>query len=180
MDARGWCSLHYGRWRHNGDPLVCHNLRGIPFEERFWMRVDQSDPDGCWEWQGGRSNRGGYGLVGVGKAKNAKAHRIAYELANGPFDSDLFVCHRCDNPPCCRPDHLFLGTNADNAADRERKGRNRPGPAVAASAQVRRQRPTCKHGHPWTDENTRINRDGGRACRACARENSRRYRSRRS
>lgn len=88
----------------------------------FWNWVDRSSPDGCWPWT--RSTFGGYGNLRMGKGK-ILAHRHAYQLTYGPIPSGMDVCHRCDNPPCCRPDHLFLGTHAENMADMVAKGRAR-------------------------------------------------------
>lgn len=78
----------------------------------------------CWTW-GGSLNRAGYGVVRLGGSggKASLAHRLAWSLTNGPIPAGLHVLHHCDNPGCVRPDHLFLGTNADNIADRMRKGR---------------------------------------------------------
>lgn len=79
--------------------------------------------NGCWEWQGSRC-KSGYGHVSyLGKIK--RTHRIYYELLNGKIPDKLFVCHKCDNPPCLNPDHLFLGTNQDNMLDALKKGRLR-------------------------------------------------------
>lgn len=77
--------------------------------------------DGCWEWSHSRNSEG-YGNIWVDK-KCKKAHRVSYELHFGPIPEGLLVCHHCDNPPCCNPDHLFLGTDADNTQDKVNKGR---------------------------------------------------------
>jgi len=96
--------------------------------ERFWMKVDKQSSNifyngtRCWEWTARLSERGGYGEIKWG-TKTGKAHRIAYELVFGEVPESLFVCHGCDNPSCCNPDHLFAGTHQDNMDDMNRKGR---------------------------------------------------------
>lgn len=87
--------------------------------ERFWARVLKGD--GCWIWQG-PINKSGYGAHGKGARL---AHRISWEMSTGQDPGSLFVCHRCDSPPCVRPDHLFLGTHLDNMRDMDAKGRRR-------------------------------------------------------
>lgn len=90
-------------------------------EERFWAKVDRRGPDECWEWRAGK-NRTGYGLFGVDKGSKL-SHRIALRFSGVDVPDGMFVCHRCDNPPCCNPAHLFLGTQFDNMRDCSAKGR---------------------------------------------------------
>ncbi len=117
-DHRGWCARHYRRWQRSGDPT---GLKSLPVEERFWSKVDRSDPDGCWPWKRGRFSQG-YGAFYL-NGRQHKAHRIAWTFTNGPIPDGVLVRHHCDNPPCCRPDHLLLGAHVDNTADMDTRGR---------------------------------------------------------
>lgn len=106
----------------------CYLLRkSPPPEEFFWSKIKKTDT--CWIWQG-RVDRNGYGKFHVGSI--FLAHRYSYQLHNGPLAPGMFVCHKCDNPPCCNPDHLFLGTAADNIKDAAAKGRMARGERNAA------------------------------------------------
>lgn len=89
-------------------------------KERFETGFTKTD--GCWVWQKSLTKKG-YGRFWNG-TKAVKAHRASYELYVGKIPPTLFVCHKCDNPKCVRPDHLFLGTNRDNMIDMIQKGRN--------------------------------------------------------
>lgn len=112
----------------------------IPLEERFWKRVKRSD--GCWEWTGERT-QWGYGTLrlyfkqddGTERKPHMGAHRLSWAIAHGD-PGELCVLHRCDNPPCVRPDHLFLGTDGDNIRDCVKKGRfDRTAAALAISGE---------------------------------------------
>jgi hypothetical protein len=97
--------------------------------EHFWSRVRTGQPDECWEWQGSRGSHG-HGVLGYHGKRHIIASRLAYELTFGTIPSGLFICHRCDNPPCCNPAHLYAGTQAENMADRVRRGRWKGGSPV--------------------------------------------------
>jgi hypothetical protein len=91
----------------------------------FESRLQANISTGCLEWTGSR-DRQGYGTVRTG-GKDYKAHRVAYERACGTIPPGVFVCHKCDNPPCCNPDHLFLGDAKTNSEDAKNKMRHARG-----------------------------------------------------
>ena len=91
----------------------------------------------CVEWTGHR-DRQGYGQTYFG-GRSWRAHRLAWTEANGPIPSGMFICHHCDNPPCINVDHLFLGTNVENSADRDAKGRNKPRIGEKNQAKITRE-----------------------------------------
>lgn len=139
-----------GAWRHNYTrPTVA---------DRFWANVDKSGD--CWTWTAGRYPTG-YGMFGVNRVPRG-AHRVSWELTHGPIPAGLEVCHSCDNPPCVRPSHLWLGTHRQNIEDAGRKGR---------MGTVNRAKVTCKRGHPLAGDNL-YQRNGRRHCRTCRQINA--------
>jgi hypothetical protein len=98
----------------------------------FWMKVDIRHPDECWPWTA-CTNKLGYGLFRYGNRKQHLSHRLALKFSGVDLPDDKCACHKCDNPSCCNPFHLFVGTNADNAADRHKKGRTKIPPRPLGS-----------------------------------------------
>jgi hypothetical protein len=163
--ARCWIcqeamKLRDGRsWRRRYCSTACKNTaernRYQPKEkkpratlaERLWSHCERQ-PNGCLEWQRYCHPTRGYGQIGRGTREQGlvETHRAAWEVTHGPIPDGLFVLHRCDNPPCCDPEHLFLGTDADNTADKVAKGRQARGLALphtklsdAQVAEIRRR-----------------------------------------
>ena len=129
--TRGWCGAHYRRWQRHGDPMKGGPLRPPPLVPRgVKPTVDDLAKRSvrvgdCLVWTG-VTQRFGYGRVGH-RGRLLFVHRLAWEDANGPIPNGLCVLHRCDNPACFNPNHLFLGTLADNNRDRDEKGRSAKG-----------------------------------------------------
>jgi hypothetical protein len=97
-------------------------------EERFWEKVDKNGPGGCWVWTRSKSKKGYGQLSGPHRGhKPFQTHRLSWEMHKGPIPAGLMVCHKCDNPACVRPSHLFIGTAKQNTQDMVNKGRVRRG-----------------------------------------------------
>ena len=121
--AKGFCKAHYNQQYRTGGQTTAETRpprlsEGSP--EAFWSRVDRSGSD-CWPWRG-YICKAGYGTV-KWRGQMSRAHRVAYELAVGPIPDQALIRHGCDNPPCCNPAHLALGSPLDNMADKMGRGR---------------------------------------------------------
>jgi len=121
-----WCGTtltakqrRYCSTTHRNRAIVANRTGPGPVEPRFWRRVNKTPT--CWLWTGAFYTTG-YGVMRVA-GRNVRAHRVSWELEHGPIPDGLQVLHRCDVRACVRPDHLSLGTHADNVADRDNKGR---------------------------------------------------------
>lgn len=92
-------------------------------ERRYWPKVARGSEEACWPWLAKARHPYGYGRMTAGRGVQLKAHQIGWALANGPIPEGMSILHRCDNPGCCNPAHLFLGDQAANVDDAKQKGR---------------------------------------------------------
>lgn len=158
--AFGLCEKHYKRMRKYGDPNGGLQNHG-DLAERFWRKVKKTDY--CWEWIGGKSSKG-YGVIQEGGAgsKSLAAHRLSFELSNGPIPAGLNILHSCDNPRCVNPDHLRAGPQSDNIAEAYEKKR-KVSPFAKVENRYQGPRPSLPGA---ANPNSRLTDDDIRAIRA--------------
>lgn len=170
---RGMCRMHYGRWVHK----TPKDQRGPSprFDRDFWDFVDKSGE--CWVWTGA-TNPSGYGLWSDlrNTGERGLAHRISLARVSPPESKRLLACHRCNNPPCVNPAHMYWGTPLDNSRDVAASG----GPYNKGL-----EREFCMRGHALKGDNLKITGSlKRRRCRTCenarAREKMRRLRARKA
>lgn len=150
--TRGMCAKDYRYWLDH----TPRERRGLPprASRKFDDFVARGPGTRCWVWAG-PVDRGGYGRWG-----KKLAHRVAFARANGFIPEGASVLHRCDNPPCVNPKHLYAGTASDNMNDALARGRHPGNPRL-------RLRARCPRGHEFAGSNLIVRKDGSRICRAC-------------
>jgi len=154
IHAKGFCRMHYQRFLRYGTTKPKEKLTLYA----KLLANYEVDENGCWLFLG--ANTTGYPSIG-GNGRTWLGHRISYEENCGPIPKGLLVLHKCDVRRCFNPNHLFLGTHQDNTDDMIRKGRGNGG--------IREKEKThCKHGHPFSGSNLRVNKNGSRTCITCA------------
>jgi len=129
---------------HFDEPITQRERDALTHDEQFWLHVAGDPVSGCWLWMGTMSRSYGRWYF---DGKNERAHRSAYRIAIGSIPDGEAVCHRCDNPICVHPAHLFAGTVGDNNRDRAAKGRSASGDR--SGPRLHRERMPRGENHHW-------------------------------
>lgn len=137
----------------------CKNIYNRPIKDRILEKTKKTKS--CWLWQG-HKNTNGYGSIWHNK-KTRLVHRLFWATFKGPIPEGTCLLHKCDNPPCINPKHLFLGTLSDNSKDRDQKKRGKDS-----------RKTHCVRGHEFSTENTRLS-GNRRKCIECMRARSKRW-----
>ena len=126
-------------------------------QQRIKVNSKLIPESGCWLWSKACEKKNGYGVISV-KNKQERAHRTSFVAYIGPIPNGMLVCHHCDTPACVNPNHLFIGTFKDNNQDSILKKRHR-----------NNRKTHCLKGHPFSEKNTIVTKQGERNCRMCKR-----------
>lgn len=158
--GRGYCRPHYMRWYKTGDPIPPPKPSDV---ERFLARTKADPSTGCLLWTGPVNKRTGRGQTWF-RGKNRYVHVISYLINHGELPLGLQVNHHCDVMICVNGDHVYAGTQADNMADMDARGRR---------ANQNSRKTHCVNDHEFSADNTFIKTDGSRMCRECHRQRTR-------
>jgi len=130
LPNRTWCAI-----KQEAKKLGLLYVNSLRDEQRFWTYVGDKQEDNCWNWIG-IYDRDGYGHIKINR-KQVIAHRFSWVLKNGEIPKNMYVLHRCDNPKCVNPSHLFLGTQQDNIKDKVNKNRQSSKLTISQVKQIR-------------------------------------------
>lgn len=135
-------------------PIGIYKRKITPWQDRFWDKVEKTAT--CWIWKAAQYPWG-YGMINTGD-RNMRAHRLSYEMVNGPIPKGLELDHLCRVPSCVRPDHLEAVSHKENM---------RRSMAGIISGQMQRAKKLCRNGHSYSGTNLIIRKNGRRECRTC-------------
>lgn len=177
-EARGYCRIHYRRFRDHGDPeggSVYHNAKYSTkahdrktLERRFWRKVHFEPNSGCWLYSGGENGHGYCSIKLPHCGRRIYVHRLSYEMHKGAIPAGLEIDHRCRVRCCVNPDHLEAVTVTEN--------RRR----IPDGLRGARKKSHCKQGHPYAGENLYLTPRGYQVCRTCQRRSDKRFKARKA